>query len=138
MSGSVPVRIRLDSTLNGEQLQHHYRGELYRRGSSVYVRYMESDEQASEVRTIIKLNAQEIKIIRSGQIESEQSFVLHERRRGLYRTRMGVLPLETDTMSMEIDISDGRCAAAWTYSLYIEEEHAGVFALKLTIQEEHV
>jgi len=138
MAGSIPVSIRLDSTLNGEQSQHHYRGELYRRGSSVYVRYIESDDQAGEIRTIVKLSAQEIKIMRSGHIESEQSFVLHERKRGVYRTQMGVLPLETDTMSMEIDLSEGRCAAAWTYSLYVAEEHAGEFALKLTIQEEHV
>jgi len=138
MSVSIPVRIRLDSTIDGEQTRHHYHGELYRRGATVYIRYVESDEQAGEIRTIVKLSAQEIKIMRSGRIQSEQSFVLHERRRGLYRTEMGVLPLETDTMSMELDISAGHCAAAWTYSLYIAEEHAGIYALKLTIQEEHV
>jgi len=138
MPASVPVSIRLDSTVSGELSQHHYRGELYRKGSSVYVRYTELDEEEREIRTIVKLNAQEIKIMRSGQIESEQCFVLHERKRGLYRTRMGVLPLETDTRSMDVEFSEGRYSAAWTYSLYIAEEHAGEFALKLTIQEEHV
>jgi len=139
MSSSIPVRIELRSIWDGEQTEHRYIGELYHKGAAIYVRYSElDDEGAGETRTLVKLTEQEIKVTRRGQVESEQLYVLHEQRRGFYRTDLGTLPVVTHTSELSLQRMDGVYTAAWTYSLHIAEESAGNFNLKLTIREERL
>lgn len=135
MSDNTPVEIELTSSVDGEVVRHRYGGDLYRKGQAFYVRYIEQDESGGETRTLVKLSEQEIKITRRGQIESDQSFSLQERRRGYYQTVMGRLPLVTDTLSMDVRLGEDSCSAVWSYSLHIADEPAGLFKLKIMIRE---
>ena len=138
MAHRISVRIKLVSTWDDERIEQDYRGELYRRGSAIYVRYTEQDEQGGKTRTVVKLSEREIKIMRRGEIESEQTFVLHHKRKGHHRTPAGTLPIVTDTRSMRLEQQNGRWTAAWSYILYVADEPAGNFNLKLNIQEEAI
>ena len=108
MAHRISVRIKLVSTWDDERIEQDYRGELYRRGSAIYVRYTEQDEQGGKTRTVVKLSEREIKIMRRGEIESEQTFVLHHKRKGHHRTPAGTLPIVTDTRSMRLEQQNGR------------------------------
>lgn len=135
MKSNTPVQIELTSSVDGEVVRHRYDGDLYRKGQAVYVRYIEHDETGTETRTLLKLTEQEIKLTRRGQVESEQSFALQERRRGYYQTSMGRLPLVTETLAMEVVLGAESCSAVWSYSLHIADEPAGLFKLKIMIRE---
>lgn len=135
MSQSIPVNIELLSIMDEERIEQRYQGELIRRGDTNYLRYTEKDEEGEEIRTVVKLAEREIKITRRGQVESEQLFVLHERKKGQYRTKMGRLWIETDTLTMDMKLEDGLGEVAWSYSLYVADEPAGLFQITLNIRE---
>lgn len=137
MSKSIPVRIELQSTQDGKLSVYEYRGELYHKDTALYVRYIEREE-SGEIRTLVKMSDGEIRIRRHGDVESEQTYVLNERRSGYYRVRGGTLPVETRTNRLGIERMEGKLVAEWSYSLYLAEEHAGYFNLRLTIQEEQL
>jgi uncharacterized beta-barrel protein YwiB (DUF1934 family) len=136
VSGGIPVRIDLRSSWDGGQTQYVFKGELYHKDTALYVRYVEKDEEEGEIRTLVKLAEREIKIRRYGHVESEQTYVLHERKAGYHRTRLGTLPVTTDTLELEVRKREGLYIAAWTYVLHVADEPAGTFHLKLTIREE--
>lgn len=138
MTKAIPVRIKLESEWDDERAEQQFSGQLYRKGTAIYVQYMEEDEQAGLTRTLVKLAEREIKIIRRGQVEAEQNFSVHEERRGHYRTELGTLPVVTRTLHMNVRMVNGSGEAEWSYQLWIAEESAGTFNLKLTIQEEQV
>ena len=138
MTKAIPVRIKLESEWDEERAEQQFSGQLYRKGTAIYVQYMEEDEQAGLTRTLVKLAEREIKIIRRGQVEAEQTFSVHEERRGHYRTELGTLPVVTRTLHMNVRMVNGSGEAEWSYQLWIAEEAAGTFNLKLTIQEEQV
>ncbi len=104
MTKAIPVRIRLESGWEDEHVDQQFHGELYRKGTATYIKYTEQDEPSGSTRTLVKLSEREIKIIRHGHVEAEQSFTLHEDRRGHYRTEVGTLPMVTRTMHMDVQL----------------------------------
>src|SRR3569832_1491996 len=97
LTDKASVRLVLSSDIEGEKQEHHFHGEWYRKGRTVYVRYSEMDEEAGEVRTLIRWRGGELHIARRGLVDSEQTFVAGVRRTGRYASPFVQFQMETDS-----------------------------------------
>ena len=81
MSNMRPVQIRLHSRYEGEDVLQEMKGEAVLKGSVLYVRYEEpqAGPEGGITRTTLKLGGQSLKIIRHGEVESEQTFEMNRK-----------------------------------------------------------
>ncbi|MNI41126.1 hypothetical protein D3C73_953710 [compost metagenome] len=139
-SGKYGVSITLESLQDGQKNVQSAAGEAVSRGGQLYIRYEEAEQgprgEAISVRTTIKISGSELKLIRHGSIESEQSFALGRRLPGFYRSPYTQFNLSTDTRKLEINRTGRSLQVSWDYDLYVYEELSGQFAISLYIQEE--
>ncbi|MGC5777040.1 DUF1934 domain-containing protein [Paenibacillus pabuli] len=140
MSNMRPVQIRLHSRYEGEDVLQEMQGEAVLKGSVLYVRYEEpqTGPEGGITRTTLKLGGQSIKIIRHGEVESEQTFELHRKLPGFYRSPYMSFALSTHTQELELSIQGLSARAAWSYDFYRFDEESGHFAISLHIQEEPI
>lgn len=138
MPESRAVRITLRSSNGAETSVQQMRGEVIEAGSGVYIRYEEPEKgpQGGTTRTTVKVSGQEIKLLRHGVIESQQTFKLGERLPGFYRSPYTTFHMSADTSRLEIGMNGAAGSLNWTYDLYVYEELSGQFTISLQIQEE--
>lgn len=139
-SDKYGVSVSLESLQDGQKNVMNAAGEVIARGPLLYIRYEEAEPgprgEAVSVRTTIKISGSELKLIRHGSIESEQSFALGRRLPGFYRSPYAQFNLSTDTRKLDI-VREGRSLKlSWEYDMYVYEELSGQFAIRLYIQEE--
>lgn len=139
MSDRKQATIRLQSLHEGENTVHQLPAEVFAKGSALYVRYEEPKmgPHQGETRTTVKLTADELKIIRHGEVQSEQAFGLGRKLPGYYRSPFTSFNLSTHTQRLSIDLSGMSGSASWAYDLYVFDEFSGHFSISLTIQEAH-
>ncbi|MBG9732778.1 MULTISPECIES: DUF1934 domain-containing protein [Paenibacillus] len=150
----LPVLITIDSRQDDERVTQQVEGELFRKGSNFYIRYIEAEPQpervkrrsdssidASRTQVTLKVSENLIKLTRRGQVESEQSFALGARQNGYYRSSAIRFPLTTVTSKLSWDepwpfegpLQFDELRIAWSYQLYIEERCTGKFNIRLRI-----
>lgn len=137
------VRIRLESRQEDEQTIHEYEGEWIIKGRSSYLLYEESDEGGQSVKTTIRIGPNELSIVRRGAVVSEQRYVEGLRQAGEYSTKGLRFRLETETEHLSVTgapAGEGPrlqlpLDIAWSYTLWMDEQHIGRFELRLYIQE---
>jgi uncharacterized beta-barrel protein YwiB (DUF1934 family) len=130
------VRIRIESKQGGQETLQVAQGDLYPKGKHFYIRYEDAESELGRTMTLLKLETGQIRIIRQGDVESEQSFVPGERSIGFYQTNQGRLELEMATHGMSSDLNHGLGWVSWSYDLIVQGEPAGLYEIKLVIQEE--
>ncbi|MBW4838520.1 MAG: DUF1934 domain-containing protein [Paenibacillaceae bacterium] len=138
MPETKPVSLVLTSRQEAEETVQHLRGNAVRRGESVYIRYEEPDPgpDGAKTRTMIKITGDELKIIRHGGVEAEQTFRSGRRLPGFYRSPFTRFNLSTDTVKLESRWEGRVGQVVWEYDLYVFEELSGRFELSLHIQED--
>lgn len=139
MSDRKQATIRLQSLYEGENTVQQLPAEIIAKGRALYVRYEEPKmgPYQGETRTTVKLTEDELKIIRHGEVQSEQAFKLGQKLPGYYRSPFTSFNLSTHTQSLSIDLSGMTGSASWAYDLYVFDEFSGHFSISLTIQEAH-
>lgn len=138
MSRNRDVRIYIRSRGPGQRLVRPVNARLFFRGPAVYYRYAEPDEQMGKTTTTVKIRTGEpgeIKVIRHGEIRSEQTFVPNAEISGFYSFPQGRLPLKTRTRRMEVGLSEGIGTVSWEYELVMDGQPGGTWELKLDIRE---
>jgi len=136
MTSKKQVLVQIDSSQDGHNLTQRVSGELFVKGRQIYLRYREPSPEMGNTLTTVKIGGQEIKLIRHGDIRSEQTFIHGGKRNGYYETQHGMLSLETQTRWIRQNLSEGLGSLEWEYDLHVMEEHAGTYTLKLVIQED--
>ncbi|MFL0557473.1 DUF1934 domain-containing protein [Paenibacillus barengoltzii] len=138
MPETKPVSLVLTSRQGTEETVQHLRGDLIRRSDTLYIRYEEPDPgpDGAKTRTMIKLSSNELKIIRHGGVEAEQTFRSGSRTPGFYRSPFTRFNLSTDTVKLESRWDGAVGQVIWEYDLYVFEELSGRFELSLHIQED--
>jgi uncharacterized beta-barrel protein YwiB (DUF1934 family) len=136
-SVQIIVQVTQSSTTQPSTTQQtETEGFAYQRGSSYYLRYSEVGESMAGVTTTLKLNSQEITLLRHGNVRSEQRFRLMKTCLGTYQTAEGCLRLETFTHQLEHHLDEwGLGRIAWSYQLKVSEMDAGEFAINIEVQE---
>jgi uncharacterized beta-barrel protein YwiB (DUF1934 family) len=136
ITGKQRVRIRIESRQGGLETLQLTQGDLYPKGKHFYIRYEEAESELGRTTTLLKLETGQMRIIRHGDVESEQLFVPGERSMGFYQTTQGRLELEVNTHGMSSDLNHGLGWVSWSYDLIVQGEPAGLYEIKLVIQEE--
>ncbi|OPH49001.1 hypothetical protein BC351_37865 [Paenibacillus ferrarius] len=136
MTAKARVRIRIESRSGSETTVQKARGDLYRKGNHTYIRYEEEPNELGRTVTLIKLEENQIRIVRQGDVQAEQTFVAGEKRIGYYQTPQGRLELEIETHELKSEAEQGIGITRWSYDLYASGAHAGAYRIKLLIQEE--
>ncbi|MCD1259976.1 DUF1934 domain-containing protein [Paenibacillus athensensis] len=129
------VRIRLESRSDTDKSVQGYEGDLYIKGAHVYVRYEEPLGEQGRTATLIKLERRELRIVRQGDVQAEQTFVAGEKRVGFYQNEHGRMELEMHTHALENALEMGLGTVRWSYDLYVAGEPAGLFRVQLSIEE---
>ncbi|MCC3378043.1 DUF1934 domain-containing protein [Paenibacillus farraposensis] len=132
------VQIRLHSRHDGEDVVQELPGEAIVRGKHLYIRYDEPLEgpQGGTTRNTVKIGPDELKLIRHGEVQSEQSFALGRRLPGFYRSPYLNLNMSAHTQKLDIQMDGYSGHVSWAYDLYVFEDFSGHFAISLHIQEE--
>ncbi|QHW31986.1 DUF1934 domain-containing protein [Paenibacillus rhizovicinus] len=148
MNDKANVRITLESDIDGEEQHNLIDGEWYRKGSTFFLRYAES-EDGSEVRTIVRWREGELSVTRRGAVESQQTFAAGVRYNGQYESRHASFPLETETSLLWVQFGDLSKAGPseevlrpnlpllleWHYNLLVGGEQIGSFKIRLRAEE---
>lgn len=128
------VELTVTSETGGQIVRQHIQGVMFRKEDSLFYRYREPDEALGRAMTILKVERDSIKVIRQGDIQSEQTFVTGRSCAGFYATAHGRLPLETKTRKLSVNLKDGLGFLAWMYDLFAGSEPAGRFAVTIDIK----
>jgi uncharacterized beta-barrel protein YwiB (DUF1934 family) len=135
MTANKAVRLQITSLCEGQRIEQDFQASLYVKGTHLYFRYKETDENMGDTTTTLKVELDQIRIIRHGDIQSEQSFVLQSNRAGFYQTPQGLLELATFTRTLVIDLIKQVGTITWSYDLYISGELSGTYFLTAKISE---
>ncbi|WP_379137553.1 DUF1934 domain-containing protein [Paenibacillus sp. sgz500958] len=139
-SDKYSVSVTLVSLHEGERSVLNVTGEVIAKGSQLYIRYEEPgqgpEEENAAIRTTIKISGSELKLIRHGGVQSEQTFEQGRRLPGFYRSPYTQFNLSTDTRELDITRNGRSLKISWDYELYVYDELSGQFAISLHIQEE--
>ncbi len=131
------VQLQIKSDIDGQIITQKVPGELYMKGGNVYYRYEEPEASVSMGPTVttvkVALADRQIKVIRHGGLQSEQTFRLDEPGIGFYQTPQGDLELETQTHDIGIQLVQGIGQVSWVYDLWVNNELAGNYKLQLNI-----
>lgn len=134
------VSITLVSLQDGQENVVNVNGEVITKGQHLYIRYEELEQgpkgERVSVRTTIKIAGNQLKLIRHGGVQSEQSFQLGQRLPGFYRSPYTQFNLSTETRKLDVERDGRSLKVTWEYDLYVYEELSGQFAISLHIQEE--
>ncbi|WP_429374665.1 DUF1934 domain-containing protein [Paenibacillus sp. DS2015] len=138
MPDMMKAVIQLRSHHEGEEVVQDMLAEVFAKDSVLYVKYeeLEAGPRGGSIRTTIKITPDVVKIIRHGEVESEQSYQLDTTLPGFYRSPYTTFNLSTYTHEMKMDIQGGIGHVSWSYDLYVYDDLSGVFTISLYIQEE--
>jgi uncharacterized beta-barrel protein YwiB (DUF1934 family) len=136
MSHSSKVSIRIESRQQDEATIQHLIGTMYQKANTLYLRYQENISEWGDVSTTISITDHRITIIRRGALQSEQRFILHQSSIGFHETIHGRFDLLINTSQIMISQIEDTIQVQWSYDLYSDESHLGLYELKLMIQEE--
>ncbi|WP_019639941.1 DUF1934 domain-containing protein [Paenibacillus fonticola] len=122
-----------------EVSEQRIKGESLIKGNSVYIRYVEPEHGPTGgiTRATVKISPDELKVMRHGEVESEQTFQQGKRLPGFYRSPYTRFNLSTDTSRLEVRLKGPYGTVTWEYGLLVHEEMTGHFAISLHIQEEN-
>jgi uncharacterized beta-barrel protein YwiB (DUF1934 family) len=86
-----------------EKIENWYNGTLHVKENTTYIQYNDTELEQEEVKTVIKVEGQEVTILKFGNVKSTQKFAKGKQYKSNYETPYGVLPLEVETKDMVID-----------------------------------
>nr|WP_275411177.1 DUF1934 domain-containing protein [Bacillus sp. B15-48] len=120
------VKITVNTAVDGEVYELVTFGQYYQKGASKYLQYEESIPEGT-IRTTVKLNNEEVLILRKGAVDMRLHLVLNKKTPGTYHTPLGLLMTEADTK--QIEIAEGRVKVR--YDLTIQGSHAGTYEMNI-------
>lgn len=120
------------STVGTDHTEQSVLANMYIKGQHIYLRYPE--KELGQTNTTVKIDDHQLKIIRHGEVASEQLFIPGQTTSGYYETAQGRLRLETRTKHLDVRLKDGIGQVIWSYDLFVAEEHAGAYRLAYDIE----
>lgn len=135
-AGRTAIRIRLQSTTGSERIVRDMSGEWFPKGDRDFIRYEEPAEaEMGRSVTTVQVKADEIRIVRYGDVRFEQTFAAGRSHIGYMQTPHGRMEIETQTDGLSIVRAPGQALPVtlrWSYHLKVMGEAAGVYAIELT------
>ncbi|PFJ17507.1 hypothetical protein COD67_08215 [Bacillus cereus] len=110
-------------------------GQYYVKGQGSYITFQEPNEQG-EVKTIIKIQDEQVLIMRSGAVSMRQTHVKGEWTVGTYTSELGTFALQTKTDNVLFKWSDEKKKGQLflTYALLLSEQEAGRYTITINLK----
>ncbi len=106
----IVIRINSDIRVVGEEpqlMEMTMPAKFYKRGGSLYIAYDETELSGMEGdKTVLKIGAEKVSMIRYGNNPSEMVFVEGERYETDYTTPYGVFKMENTTQTISINVTE--------------------------------
>lgn len=136
MTEKRKVRILLSSMSEGQQTVQEFEGDIYVKRGQFFIRYEEDEQEMERTTTTVKINIDQLKIIRHGQVESEQPFRIGQWMSGFYRMGQARFLIRTFTHSVQNELNEqGIGTVKWEYDLEMMDEPVGRLAIQLTVTD---
>lgn len=134
MSDKTEVELVIRSKSGKDRVVQRVRGVRYEREGKLFFHYKEPEGEMGRVSTTLKVEPDYIRILRQGDIRSEQQFGLGRKLGGYYDTPHGRFELDTETKKLRVELNQGLGKLAWTYDLYVSGERTGRYELDIEIK----
>jgi uncharacterized beta-barrel protein YwiB (DUF1934 family) len=130
----VELLIRSRSSGSGK-VEQKVRGQLYERDGRWMYHYREPDSEMGKVMATLKVQPGIIRLLRQGDIRSEQQFSAGRKLPGYYDTAHGRFELDAETHKLQTELTDeGLGRLAWVYDLYVSGERTGRYELTIEVK----
>lgn len=129
MQNKADVVLTIRSRSAGHNLEQTIPAVGYWKEGRLFLHYAETDPEMGRTTTLIKAAPDEIRIIRRGDVKSEQSFRPHQKSTGYYETPFGKMELETETHKLSADFQGMTGTLSWTYDMILSGSRTGRFEL---------
>jgi uncharacterized beta-barrel protein YwiB (DUF1934 family) len=129
------VELTIRSVSESGRVEMRVQGQLFRRDGRWMYHYREPDSELGRVTSTLKVEENLLRLLRQGDIRSEQQFQTGRRLPGFYDTAHGRFELETETIRLHTELPDGTGTLSWAYELYISGESAGRYELDIEVKE---
>ncbi|WP_347548365.1 DUF1934 domain-containing protein [Pseudalkalibacillus hwajinpoensis] len=135
MSGQIELKIdsRIQSGKEKQSSNHTVMGNLIEKGEVLYLRY-EEDLEFGQVSTTVKIDQEQVTVIRRGALSIRQQFSPGQLSETIYKTPFGAMPLQIRTERIEqlVDREKNKGRLTLRYMLYLEEDESQRHELSLT------
>ncbi|WP_125570358.1 DUF1934 domain-containing protein [Lacticaseibacillus songhuajiangensis] len=139
MSRGVPVRVQMETWVeqDGQQEHHQYDepGQMVQLGNTIYIRYVEPDQDHLPVTVKIKgdNNVELTRGSNQGDTRLHLQFIAEKQVHAQYRTPYGVIPVDTITPRIDVAYTlepvNGQVYVE--YRLIANNEHLGDYRMRL-------
>lgn len=116
------VHIELIHQGQHEQFRQTHEGQFYQVRPIGYLRYAESDKEMGQTMTTIRLLPDELRIIRTGSVESQFVFRPQERTSATYKIGTNQLSMIVFTNRLDYHWRGDRCQIACYYELWLDDQ----------------
>ncbi|CAG9620091.1 DUF1934 domain-containing protein [Sutcliffiella rhizosphaerae] len=139
----MPIRVNFQSEIihannEREQVSFNTVGQYYIKGQSEYIVFAEELERQEKVHCFYKINNQEVRLKRSGDIKMSQSFRAGETTEGSYHGAGAIFQFETETNKVILmkDPNKNRGSLQLDYKLKIQDDITGQYLITINFEEE--
>ncbi|MBS4212552.1 DUF1934 domain-containing protein [Neobacillus rhizophilus] len=132
----IPVKVNVKTTIDEQEtFELVVFGRYFQKEQASYLQYEEVLEEGN-VRTIVKVAADEALILRSGTLKMRLPFQLNRKLRGSYELTFGTFETTTSTRKLDYSYENGSGQISILYDFAIQESPAGTYHLEISFQEE--
>ncbi len=137
----IPVKIRIKTTVSNENGRETFElatfGRYCIKGRTRYLLYEEVLD-VGKVRSVVKITADEIVILRRGPVEMNMKFQRNKELAGRYKTPYGILDIATCTKELAHSCGEEerKGSVRIQYDLKMQGALAGTYDLQLQFEEE--
>lgn len=128
------IQLKSKQTLDGqtEETVHTYQAKATKKQESWYFAFKENSEE--DVSTVLKVNAQEITLLRQGSVQMKQVFHKGQSHTTRYVTPYLAYIMEIHTNKLKIqENGNGPTQIQIGYQLWLNEQYAGEIQLQYDI-----
>lgn len=138
INGTVNFYLRSKKGSEVQETKYDTAGILYRKDHKRFLFFEESNfEDNTVTKCRLEFDEHSIRIRRDGHLIMDQHYEMHKEIPGYFKTPYGELPTRVKTHRYKIlQESDDSLVIGLAYELYISEDNAGKYDLKVTFNKE--
>jgi uncharacterized beta-barrel protein YwiB (DUF1934 family) len=132
----IELFTRIQDKDQNQELHQQLEGQIYEKEHQTYIRYEEDFEGLGKVSNTLKIEGQQVKVIRHGAVTMNHVYQLGKTTTGWYHSPHGPLEMVTNTtrleyVPMEKGLSNNTGRFKLSYDLRMNGQEAGSFILEM-------
>jgi len=133
---TINIKSKQDDGVEEEEITSHNTGQLYQKNGTYYLKYEATATGLEGVKTTVKIEEEELTIIRQGKLRTIQSFVPGTKTDFDYQTPHGALQLALKVNEWDLEINKTNGKINLGYDVYSQEEVVSNNQLEIEYKED--